>query len=333
MAKERSGVIAAGNWIVDHVKLIDVYPVQDSLANIREESVNNGGSPYNVLKDLAKMDAPFPLEGIGLVGEDPDGRWIKDDCKKHGIDCSAIQTFSGVHTSYTDVMTVTSTGRRTFFHQRGVNAYLDTAHFNFSATRAKLFHLGYLLLLDALDKIGKDGLTGASNVLNAAVRTGLKTSIDIVSEDSNRFQEVILPALPFVHYLFINEFEAERCTGVELTGDIPDLEALTNAADKLLDSGVKEWVIIHFSRGVFAKNKDGINIIKDAVKVPDEKIVSTVGAGDAFAAGTLFGVHENWDMNRAIELGVCTAAASLFDVSCSGGIINYKECLKLGYTD
>ena len=55
MTKERSGIVAAGNWIVDHVKLIDVYPVQDSLANIREESANNGGSPYNVLKDLTKM--------------------------------------------------------------------------------------------------------------------------------------------------------------------------------------------------------------------------------------------------------------------------------------
>ena len=31
---ERRGILAGGNWIVDRPKIIDVYPVQDSLANI-----------------------------------------------------------------------------------------------------------------------------------------------------------------------------------------------------------------------------------------------------------------------------------------------------------
>lgn len=31
---ERSGILAGGNWIVDRPKIIDVYPAQDSLANI-----------------------------------------------------------------------------------------------------------------------------------------------------------------------------------------------------------------------------------------------------------------------------------------------------------
>ena len=51
----RQGILAAGNFIVDYVKVIDGYPVQDMLASILSESRSNGGGPYNVLKDLAAM--------------------------------------------------------------------------------------------------------------------------------------------------------------------------------------------------------------------------------------------------------------------------------------
>jgi hypothetical protein len=63
-------VLAGGNWIVDRPKIIDVYPAQDNLANILQETSSNGGSPYNLLLDLAGLQAPFPLEALGLKGED-----------------------------------------------------------------------------------------------------------------------------------------------------------------------------------------------------------------------------------------------------------------------
>jgi hypothetical protein len=58
---QRSGVLAGGNWIVDRVKIVDCYPEQDGLARILGHSISNGGSPYNLLKDLARLEAPFPL--------------------------------------------------------------------------------------------------------------------------------------------------------------------------------------------------------------------------------------------------------------------------------
>jgi hypothetical protein len=67
---ERNGVLAGGNWIVDRPKIIDAYPGQDTLANILQETSGNGGSPYNLLVDLARLQAPFPLEAVGLVGEE-----------------------------------------------------------------------------------------------------------------------------------------------------------------------------------------------------------------------------------------------------------------------
>jgi sugar/nucleoside kinase (ribokinase family) len=59
-------------------------------------------------------------------------------------------------------------------------------------------------------------------------------------------------------------------------------------------------------------------------------IAGTVGAGDALAAGVLFGLHEEWPMGRSLELGACAAAASLLDPGSSGGIRPSADCLALG---
>jgi hypothetical protein len=56
---ERRGILAGGNWIVDRPKIIDVYPVQDSPANILGEISSYGGSPYKVLIDLAWFAGNF----------------------------------------------------------------------------------------------------------------------------------------------------------------------------------------------------------------------------------------------------------------------------------
>src|SRR5687767_3815946 len=186
----RTGILAGGNWIIDHVKIIDTWPIQDSLANILSSTHGTGGSPYNILVDLAKMGAPFPLAAVGLVGKDGDGEIIREDCAKLKIDVSALPRTDEAPTSYTDVMTVQGTGRRTFFHARGANALLDSRHFDFSRTDARLFHLGYLLLLDKLDGPSATHGTVAAEVLARAQAAGLKTSIDLVSEDSDRFARV-----------------------------------------------------------------------------------------------------------------------------------------------
>jgi len=51
----------------------------------------------------------------------------------------------------------------------------------------RIFHLGYLLLLDALDQPDAKFGTQAARLLAAAQAAGVKTSVDVVSEDSDRF--------------------------------------------------------------------------------------------------------------------------------------------------
>ena len=327
---DRKGILAGGNWIVDKLKFIDTYPQQDALANILTETTGNGGGTFNVLLDLARLGSPFPLAGIGLIGADAYGDWIHGQCDAHQVDRTRILRHATSPTSYTDVMTVQPTGRRTFFHQRGANAFLAPEHFSFTGTDAKIFHLGYLLLLDLLDQPDADFGTAAARVLHEAREAGFKTSIDVVSEDSQRFAQIVLPALRHTDYCIMNEFEIERTTGIPTKpGGLVSLSAIESASRQLLASGVGKWVIVHFPEGACALGHDGNFHIQGSLHVPQERIVSTVGAGDAFAAGVLFGLHEDLPIETALRYGVATAASCLFGPGTSDGILPIKDCLAL----
>jgi len=54
------------------------------------------------------------------------------------------------------------------------------------------------------------------------------------------------------------------------------------------------------------------------------------GAGDAFAAGVLFGWHAGASVRDQLRYGVCAAAANLSDETCTGGLKSLKECLAIG---
>jgi sugar/nucleoside kinase (ribokinase family) len=331
--KTRSGILAGGNWIVDKLKFIDTWPQQDALANILSESIGNGGSPFNILMDLAKLGAPFPLAGVGLIGNDADGKWISKQCAAHQINTEQLRIHSAAHTSYTDVMTVKGAGRRTFFHQRGANAFLDDEHFNFDSNAAKIFHLGYLLLLDRMDQPDAKFGTVAACTLQRAQQAGCQTSIDVVSEYSRRFPEIVLPALPFVDFCFLNEFELERTTDIKIRQNQGvNLAALETAAKALLQAGVRQWVVVHFPEGACALGRDGRLRVQGSLDVPSSKIVGTVGAGDAFAAGVLYGLHEGCPIETVLRYGICVAASCLTGAGASDGVQPFKECLALEKT-
>ncbi len=330
--ENRSGILAGGNWIVDQVKIIDSYPHPEHLANILSESLGTGGAPYNVLVDLAKLAVDFPLYAAGLVGDDSLGERIFNDCKTYGINPRYLHKTDKAPTSYTDVMTEKQGGRRTFFHNRGANALWDGEDIEFERLNIKIFHLGYLLLLDAIDKPDKKYGTKAARLLARCKGTGIKTSVDVVSEDSDRFPKIVLPALKYIDYCILNEIEAERTTGIKIrkTDGKIDNNNLRPAAQALISSGVTELVVIHFQNGAYAQTKDGKEFRQGAVNLPKGYIAGTAGAGDAFCAGVLLGLHNGWDIQRCLVTGSCVAAASLSHPTCTVGVKSLRGCLSIG---
>ncbi|MFW6181650.1 MAG: carbohydrate kinase family protein, partial [Spirochaetota bacterium] len=309
---ERRGITCGGNFIIDHVKLVDLWPDEGMLSLILEEHRATGGCAQNVLIDLARLQAGIPLSGIGLVGDDEDGAFILRQMQAHGVEASRIQVLEEAPTSYTDVITVEKTGTRTFFHNKGANNRLDAEHFDFSREGARIFHAGYILLLDALDAPDPEHGTRMARVLKAAREAGCRTSVDVVSESGYRFQRLVLPALEHTDYLILNEIEAGRTAGYEVrdAGGRIDPGALRSTLEELRGKGSVELVCIHFPEGSCAARRDGESLYLPSHRMPDGSIKGTVGAGDAFCAGMLYGLHEEWDLERCMRLanamaGVC----------------------------
>lgn len=309
----REGVLAAGNFIVDRVKVIDGYPEQDTLANILSEAASNGGGPFNVLTDLARMGVSYPLAAAGLIGDDADGQWILDRCREEGIDASRLQRSGELPTSYTDVMTVEATGRRTFFHQRGANGGFTGEELDFGETGARIFYLGYLMLLDELDSFDGDGRTVASRLLERAGEAGMVTAVDLVSASQENFGEIVRSSLPFIDVLFLNEIEAGKILGREVSD-------LAEATREICEAGVRKMVVLHTEKEAVVVTVEGDVFCQNSVKVPEGEIVGANGAGDAFAAGFLHVLHQEGGIAEALELAARVAAQSLRAATPSGGV-------------
>ena len=108
-----------GNWLVDSVKFIDVYPTKGNLITITDVEVGLGGCSHNVLVDLARLKSGLPLYAGGCIGRDAYGQMVLDAIEENQIDGKYITILDDAATSYTDVMSeVNGDKTRTFFHCR-----------------------------------------------------------------------------------------------------------------------------------------------------------------------------------------------------------------------
>jgi sugar/nucleoside kinase (ribokinase family) len=314
--------------------MIDSYPEEGNLANITAlKPPANGGAPYNVLLDLARLKVDLPLQGIGVLGDDENADFILNDCRAHGIDTELLVKKEGLSTSFTDVFNVESTGHRTFFHNRGANAHLDIDHFNIDKISGRIILLGYLLLLDSLDAEDAEFGTRGAKLLKKLSDAGLETAIDVVSENSDRFAKIVFPALPYVDYLIINEVEVGKIVKLPVRNQSDskiNMKLLEKAAEIMLEEGVRKRVIVHFPEGAYSYSKEGKEkIFVPSLKLPSGFIKGATGAGDAFCAGCLYGLYSGWETERILKFGSGMAAACLSNPASSEGIKPYDEIMAI----
>lgn len=322
----RRGIVSAGNWLSDTIKFIRTYPVAGNLVTIERIEQGFGGCAHNVLADLAHLQSGLPLYAGGCVGKDALGDEVLAACERLGIVAEGICRVDAA-TSYTDVMADMSEGTRTFFHHRGANALFGPEQALKIDAPAKIFHLGYLLLLDKMDE--KDAEYGivAARVLDELQRRGYKTSVDVVSEQGDRFREVVLPCLPYVDYLIINEVEAGACFADNLRDEHkqPDMAKIEAATHFLLERGVRETVVIHFPEGGYAMRRGEEGIYVPSFRIPASEIVSSVGAGDAFCATMLYALHEELPLDEALRMAAAAAWFNLHNATSTDGAPTLAE--------
>ena len=125
-------------------------------------------------------------------------------------------------------------------------------------------------------------------------------------------------------------FPAGTCPGQRTIADgTTDLAACIAAARAVLAAGAMRVVAVHFPGGGVAVERDGTVTTKPSVAVPPAAIVGANGAGDAFAAGFLYGMHEAWTAGRALALAHAVAAASLRGMTTTGTVEPWADCLAL----
>ncbi len=327
----RIGIACGGTWVVDRLKVIHRYPAENSTVDILEEAVGGGGCGFNVTIDLARFDSQLPVEAVGLIGDDPEGEFLLEQCRRcPNISTDQLRRTHEAKTSYTDVFSSRAGGGRTFFHLRGTNRLFGPESVRIEELSSAIFHLGYLTILDRLDVPDPEYGRVSARFLDSIRRAGIRTSVDLVSTNVPDFEEIVSPVFPCTDLLIINDFEAERLTGLPLTvAGGPAVETLRSAARRIFQGGVEELIVIHFPLGSYSLSRAGEEVAMPSLEVPSNRIVGTAGAGDAFCAGVLYGLHEGWDLRRALELATCAGAMCLLDVTTTGSIKSWQEALAM----
>jgi sugar/nucleoside kinase (ribokinase family) len=327
----RSGVLSVGTAVVDYTKKIDHLPELESLVLIDEITRSTGGPGLNLAFDVRQLDPGLPVEIVACLGQDSEGQFILDQAAQYGIDTSRMQFSPSKSSGYADALTLNSNGKRTFLFHAGSNEDLDVASIDLSQSRARILHLGALGLHKWADSPTADEPSQWVELLKRARSLGFESNMEMVQLDPQRAHELITPCLPHLSSLIINESEAGALLGisakVEGTDAPLDWEFLESMATSLMSLGIAKIAVIHTPAGAVAADSTGSTWRQGSVKIPDAEINGTTGAGDAFAAGVLYGLHENWEISRCLRLGVATASQNIQSHSTSLGVKPAEQTL------
>ncbi len=325
----KKGITVAGSLIADNFYITDTYPDIGRLTNIRDVMRGVGGSG-NLVLDLAKLDPLLPIKVSAVVGEDANGTFVKETLDQYeNVDVRNIVQEGD--SSMTMVIEPTDSKQRTFFYLPASSDVYDESYIDWEQLDAKIFQLEYLLLMKKVDSFDSQYGTQGARILHEAQKRGMKTSIDIVSEDSDRVKTIVMSSLKYTDYCTINEIEAESITGVTLYQNGRLLEENVSQALEILASmGVSTWAIIHSPScgyGMNCKTKEIVRV--PSLTLPAGYIKGTTGAGDAYCSGVLYGAYQDQTIKEAMELGTACAACSLSGVDGTSGMRSYHEVLKI----
>ena len=266
-----------------------------------------GGSAANTAYGLAKLGLKAGF--VGAVGIDDDGVELIKAFKAVDVDTSQIRIKQKVKTGATICLS-DRLGGRAIYVSPGANNLLgpediDLAYLN----RARLVPLSsfaddrqFNLQVDVTEK------------LSTSVTISLSPGMLYVAKG----MEALIPLLERAHIVFMNRDEIERLTN-------KDFKA---GAEELVKSGC-QIVVVTLGKGI-AKGKDAIvnahiydgsnEYEAESEKVSPESALETTGAGDAFAAGFLFGFLKGKGLEECGLLGDIMASFAIKEVGARKGL-------------
>jgi sugar/nucleoside kinase (ribokinase family) len=327
---QRRGFITGGTWCVDYNRMVTHWPDEDGIAQFIEEERHGGGSGCNFALDIKRLDSDMPVETITIVGDDEGGRFLRSLAKGAGVDHQQMHVTTEAATQSTDAFISKASGRRTHIFNPGASDILTPDHFDFGSTNARYLHLGLPGVHRHLDGPWQGDVNGWVTVLKRARAAGLKTNLELASIDRERLAKLVLPCLAHLNLIIVNDSEIGALSGMEtIPRGITDVAACERAARHVLENGAMEIVVVHCPVVAIAVTREGAVFAKPSTQIPRSLVAGANGAGDAFAAGMLYGVHEGWSIEDALTLAHATAAVSLRSLSTTGAVEPWRKCLEL----
>ncbi len=299
-------VVCLGILVADVIASpVDELPPRGSLGFVDGIALRGGGCALNTATALARLGVASGV--AGKVGADPFGAFVLGLLDERGIDPRAVVVDPAVPTSATVVL-VDAEGERTFLHLPGANGRLredELARELLFAGRA--FHLGGALVMPQLD-----GGPTAALLLEARSR-GLHTSLDPVWDPTGRWER-ILPALPH-----LDLFTPSLAEGRAISGQLEPADVAT----WLRERGVATVALKTGADGCFVSGPE----LEAQIQAFPVRVVDGTGAGDAFAAGLLYGALADWPLERSARLANALGAMATTAVGATEGLLGLREAL------
>lgn len=231
------------------------------------------GNAVDTAVNLHKLGVPTAI--ISTTGSDDNGKWMMDTLKGLGLDVSHLKVGDGP-TAIT-YMDMDGLDRVHGDYEEGVLADMvfDEEDIRFAAEHDLVHSALWGMAEDALPKIKEKN-------------PGIRISFDYADRLDHELVEKTLPCVDYGFYSYKKNRD----------GYIEDF-----LKDKV-SRGMKIAVATFGEQGSLAW--DGADFHEGPVF--PATVVNTIGAGDSYIAGFLYGVMQAWPINKAMEQGAKVAA-------------------------
>ncbi len=186
-------------------------------------------------------------------------------------------------------------------------------------------------MLDGFEAYDHEYGTVLARLLHTIQQKGIKTSIDMVSDGNTDYAKKIVPVLKYCNYMIVNEVECCEIWKLDAQNKdgTPNRKNIIQAMQNAIDAGVQNKVIVHCKEAAFLMNTDKKVTEVPSLRIPKEKIKGSVGAGDAFCAGCIYGLYRDYPDQEILEFASAAAACNLFAANSIDGMRNRAEILKV----
>lgn len=262
-----------------------------------------GGAPFNVARHLAGLGLQ-PLM-LTRIGNDANGALMRGEFERYGMRTAGLQIGAGEATGRVAVeMAADGSHRFDILPHQAYDA-IDAQ----AATEALAQAQPDVLYFGTLAQRAQTSRTALQAVLKAA---GALRYLDLNLRDGQYTERTVFDSLSQADILKVNDEELARLfdwyshTCPELD-DMASLDVRMTCAQLLTNFSLQGMVVTLGARGAVYFGADGG--MTAVAGEPVEKLVDTVGAGDAFSAVFLLGRARGWPLQVTLERANAFAGA------------------------